>query len=634
MTQNNKSALSSMLDVDFKGIPLELQAIPRWVMWSLVNRNGTDAKIPFTINGTAASSTNPDKWASFDDVADTYIYGGFSGLGFVFTGEDYHGIDIDDCRDPVTGELSELAVELLDRVAGYAEVSPSGTGIKMFVKTNLDSSRTLKDKGIELYRDGRYFTVTGHALPGHESVSDEVQDLSWFIEKHFNESLGEVFSGDAFETYKPTLEDWDLDRVEAEVLPHLNPDMGYDDWFRVGTALHHQGQGDHEWLEAWDAWSAGSDKYSEGMCQAKWDSFSEQRSQGRGAYTLASLLKITKAARATSKVFKANPKEPFHLKTIPELLAQPPIQWLVKGVLPRKGFAVLFGASGSGKTFITLDLCLAVARGVDWHGVKVKQRGVVYVAAEGGGGLAGRIKAYQRHHRVDLSEVPFSAITAGLSLLDGDDARVIESIESMSAKGNDVGLVVLDTLNRSMGGGDENSSQDMGKFIAAASRIGEKTGSLVLIVHHCGKDASKGARGHSSLKAALDAELELKRQEDLRVLTVSKVRDGPDGQQFAFKLNSIKLGVDEDLEDIESCVAVESDIPKTKIRPEGKWQKRVYDLLDIPLSDGMTQSQILDLISEDEGLPERWKESVIKAIDTLIEKGVILLNNNQLLCLS
>lgn len=307
-----------MLDVDFKGIPLELQAIPRWVMWRLVNKGGRDTKVPFTIDGTPASSTNADKWASFDDVADAYMFDtdkGFSGLGFVFTGEDYHGIDIDDCRDPVTGELSWLAVELLDRVAGYAEVSPSGTGIKMFVKTNLDSSRTLKDKGIELYRDGRYFTVTGHALPGHQSVSDEVQDLSWFIEKHFNESLGEVFSGDAFETYKPTLEDWDLDRVEAEIMPHLNPDGGYEEWLLVGAALHHQGQGEREWLDAWNIWSALSDKYNEGECDAKWDSFSEQRGQGRGAYTLASLLHKTKDARVETKVaeIKAKTEEALEL---------------------------------------------------------------------------------------------------------------------------------------------------------------------------------------------------------------------------------------------------------------------------------------------------------------------------------
>lgn len=315
MYQKNKYATGKMLDVYLKGIPLELQAIPRWVMWRLVNKGGRDTKVPFTIDGTPASSTNADKWASFDDVADTYIYGGFSGLGFVFTGEDYHGIDIDDCRDPETQELSELAVELLDRVDGYAEVSPSGTGIKMFVKTNLDSSRTLKDKGIELYRDGRYFTVTGHALAGHASVSDEVQDLSWFVEKHFNESLGEVFSGDAFETYKPTLEDWGLDRVEAEIMPHLNPDGGYEEWLLVGAALHHQGQGDHEWLDAWNTWSALSDKYNEGECQAKWDSFSEQRGQGRGAYTLASLLHKTKDARVETKVaeIKAKTEEALEL---------------------------------------------------------------------------------------------------------------------------------------------------------------------------------------------------------------------------------------------------------------------------------------------------------------------------------
>ena len=288
-------------------IPEDLKSIPRWVLWRYVKKpkpNGTNvwAKVPFGIDGKPASSTDPRTWATYDEAADYLIFNDFDGLGIVL-GDDLHGIDLDDCRDPVTGELTDFAQEVLDKVDGYAEVSPSGTGIKIFSHTNLDSSRTKKEFGVELYKDGRYFTVTGHQLDGHGHLPFSQQDLSWMIKKVWGEGMSApVVSGGgdgiaSLALYRPVLDGWDLDRVIDEVLPHIDPDDGYAEWLSVGAALHHQGEGDPEWLEAWDNWSAGSGKWIEGVCAAKWGSFSTQRSQGRGAVTLATLLKKTKEAR-------------------------------------------------------------------------------------------------------------------------------------------------------------------------------------------------------------------------------------------------------------------------------------------------------------------------------------------------
>lgn len=293
------------LPVQLDGIPTELKTIDRWVMWQLVQRKGRWTKMPLTVDGRSASSTDPNTWTTYDEVCDALIMGeGFDGIGLVL-GEDVQGIDLDDCRDPVSGGLSDLATEVLDRVDGYAEVSPSGTGIKIFAKTNIDGSRTKKELGVELYKNGRYFTVTGHQINGHASMSGETQDLGWFVERVWGESLaggagggGLADAGEmALALYKPQLEDWELDRVMTEVLPHLDPDGGYEDWLKVGAALHHQGGGDPDWLDAWDNWSALSGKWVEGVCADKWGSFSEQRGVGRGSITLASLLKKTKEKR-------------------------------------------------------------------------------------------------------------------------------------------------------------------------------------------------------------------------------------------------------------------------------------------------------------------------------------------------
>lgn len=300
MTQRPKA-----LPVELAGIPADLKAIDRWVLWRFVERSRPDgskvwAKLPMSVTGRAASASNPADWASYDAVCDEFILGdGYDGIGLVLA-DGLHGIDLDDCRDPMTEKLTPLAQQVLARVDGYAEVSPSGTGLKVFTRTNLSSSRTKKEAGVECYVNGRYFTVTGHRLGGGTGgLPREVQDLGWFVHRVWGEDLGAVPSAseDALANYKTEVEDWDLERVVAEVLPHLDPDCGYDEWLRVGAALHHQGGGDGEWLQAWDEWSAGSGKWVEGYCEAKWDSFSQQRLQGAGAVTLRSLLKATAGAR-------------------------------------------------------------------------------------------------------------------------------------------------------------------------------------------------------------------------------------------------------------------------------------------------------------------------------------------------
>jgi hypothetical protein len=297
-----------VLPVLLESIPQDLKDIPRWVLWKSRPRKKPDgtktwAKMPYAATGTPGSSTDAKTWCTYDEAADAHMLGDYDGLGFVL-GEGLHGIDLDDCRDPITGLLSDLALEVLEKVQGYAEVSPSGTGIKIFTPTNLDGSRTKKEMGVELYRDGRYFTVTGHRINGHDYLPTCEQDLGWLVKKVWGDSLSPAaaaLEGEAGERalamYKPPLEGWDLDRVIQEVLLHLDPDSGYSDWLQVGQILHHQGKGDPEWCLAWDEWSANSGKWIDGYCAEKWDSFSQTRTQGRGVLTLASLIKQTKAKR-------------------------------------------------------------------------------------------------------------------------------------------------------------------------------------------------------------------------------------------------------------------------------------------------------------------------------------------------
>ena len=250
--------------------------------------------------------------------------------------------------------------------------------------------------------------------------------------------------------------------------------------------------------------------------------------------------------------FGASPEAPprsktrFHLQTGSEMLAMRPLRWRVKRVLPEQGVAAVYGASGSGKSFLVLDLALALCRGSAWFGNRVHRCSVTYVCLEGAAGISLRLKALGETVPEDLL---FLTVPVNL-LMTKDLTDLVEAIRVAGAEG---GVVVVDTLNRATPGADENSSVDMGQAIAGANAIQRGLGGLVLLVSHVGKDSSRGLRGHSSLLAALDAAIEVRRDGDARSFTLAKAKDGQDGVEHHFTLDVVDLGIDEDGEPITSC---------------------------------------------------------------------------------
>jgi KaiC/GvpD/RAD55 family RecA-like ATPase len=264
----------------------------------------------------------------------------------------------------------------------------------------------------------------------------------------------------------------------------------------------------------------------------------------------------------------AHPKTPpmrYRLMRADEVVDAPPLHWLVRGVLPAAGLAALFGASGSGKSFLALDLCAAVAAGGEgWFACRVKSAPVVYVALEGEHGFSQRAKAWQLHHGRDLPG-SLRFVMQALDLRNADD--VSEIAEAVTAAGAAAGLLVIDTLNRAASGADENSVVDMGAIIAAAKDLQAKIGGLVLLIHHSGKDSSKGLRGHSSLHAALDAAIEVTRGDGRWDWRIAKSKDGDDSKAHPFKLDVVEIGEHDDGEPITSCVVVADEAPTELRRP-------------------------------------------------------------------
>jgi len=213
---------------------------------------------------------------------------------------------------------------------------------------------------------------------------------------------------------------------------------------------------------------------------------------------------------------------------------------------------------------------------------------------------------------------PFARVLCGskeLNLLDaGDVKKVVDVCRSFEKKcGKKVGIIFIDTLARSTPGGDENSSQDMGVALVNAERISTLTGANVCVVHHSGKDITKGMRGSTAIYAGLDEVFEVTRHEDdqaIRVWASRKQRDEEDSQQIFARLRVVELGVDADLETVTSCVVDYVENPF----PEGKKKDKKTGGHDILLSveeDGTSFDDLMDLTGMKKGpLIQRLKELV------------------------
>ena len=278
------------------------------------------------------------------------------------------------------------------------------------------------------------------------------------------------------------------------------------------------------------------------------------------------------ASASTAQIAPPAPKR-RRICSIPlsNLQGLPPLQYVVKTVFYKNTVAVVYGAPGSGKTFLVFDMILSAAREKEWFGKRVKTSKVLYICGEGGAGIQNRWNAYALHNSLNIDgssgdgkEIPFSVINTAVNLRSSEQ-DLNELIEDVKERGG-ADIIVIDTLNRALGGGSENDDKDMGAFFNNCSRIREETGACVIVVHHCGKSPDAGARGHSLLLGNIDTEIKVTRnkEDDCRVALVTKQRDSQDGEEFHFFLKVIELGTDEDGEPITSCVVVETDTPAKK----------------------------------------------------------------------
>ncbi len=244
------------------------------------------------------------------------------------------------------------------------------------------------------------------------------------------------------------------------------------------------------------------------------------------------------------------PRRGFRFLALDELLSEPrPTRWLIRDYLEESSLACLFGASGSMKSFVALDMGLCLATGKPWHGQDVGEPGpVFYICGEGFAGIAKRLKAWFLENDVDQSAVPFFVSNSSVEFLDGDSLQTaMLAIDELAAACGAPKMIIVDTLARNFGPGDENSTQDMGAFVAALDIIRGKFGCAVLTVHHTGLAAADRARGASAFRAAMDFEYRLEAKENVRVLSCTKSKDHEEPKDMAFEFEVVEIGWPDDL---------------------------------------------------------------------------------------
>jgi hypothetical protein len=234
-----------------------------------------------------------------------------------------------------------------------------------------------------------------------------------------------------------------------------------------------------------------------------------------------------------------------------------PVEWLIESIIPRRAFVALYAPPASFKSFIALDIAEAVATGREWMGYRVPKKGaVLYIAGEGHGGMGARVKACKiQNNSPDGANLYVIRAQINIRSSQEDFDALVAAINELIAEIDEpLELIILDTLMRMSGGGfNENSSEDMGGFITQAGKIQAIYLCAMLLIHHSGKDITKGLRGHSSLLGAVDTELEIQRQDSVinsadpsvignAILTVTKQKDGADSITVGIEVVNVEVG--------------------------------------------------------------------------------------------
>lgn len=551
--------------VSDQAIPSLLRSFPRWILWHQETQpDGKATKVP------QASTKKPEQWSPWQQVEAT-PRSPQGGIGFVLTGPVLIGgfqliaLDCDGCRDPNSGELAPWVRALLDG-AGFAEITPSGTGVRIWLLTDpglrLAHAKLRMPKGPDVPKTPEcqvfglgpagYVTVSGWPLTGHEG------EIAYWPHERLHEVFGAVGSGtgcaaDGATSLGGLPEGAGAPPGHEEILQALaahpaglallagaweglvprkpgpdgkTPPATSSEAFWKLTQLvlrasRGHGQAAAKFLvrNCGEAWERANPKYGKlSWVEGEVARAAAKTNAGKVAEMAFEPLSGTGEGGAGGSLFDdEEPAQQPGALLIPadRFVAQAGTQmFLVKNLLARTGVSLFFGAPASGKTPFVMSLALAVAGGVQqWFGRKVMRHGtVVYMVGEDSSGVGHRLKAECAARGWGLDSIAKTLLfTArpGRLIEMADAANWVREIKAVVGDG-DLAMLVIDTQNQNFGAGSENDAEDMLAFLMSLRFLSETLRCAIVMTHHPGHMNTDRARGHSSLEAAVESRFEVK----------------------------------------------------------------------------------------------------------------------------
>jgi RecA-family ATPase len=451
----------------------ELENLHQWVVWKREIRDGRPTKVPHRSCGNRrASTTDAATWSTYAECARAFVSGHGDGVGFVFTGTPYTGVDIDHCVD-ADGRPNDLAAEVVKSLASYTEISPSGDGLHIIARGDLPEGARKRDD-LEMYSEGRYFTMTGHAWAGAPQTIEERTDALHALHARI------------FQPLQPTASL----HAGSNGTGKFQPNDRHDQLKRCAVALRKQGISERAILLA-------TLEFNQERCNPPKSEDEVRR-----------LVEWTNA--------KVEPDEeerevkPLRLLTAEEVYADKIPNAVIEGMVHEGQLTNLPATNKGGKTYFSLQAAMATGAGSSFLGKATKQCNVLYVCLEMTAAmLLQRVEQIARDTGTPMPRIgenffiyaPTAQSPAGLSLL---DARQRKSLE-LTIQENNIGLVVLDTLYRFVPGAEQNDNTVMGVVFGDIADLALRSGAGVLLLDHTSRATSTGEISNSPSTSGLGA---------------------------------------------------------------------------------------------------------------------------------
>ena len=597
-------------------IPEELKERAQWAV------SGASKAPLYVVDGypVPAKSNDPATWMNFNDAC-TFAW---NNRGRVTSHTDKHGIEVkqqgycigymlsaDDpftcidldvkdasnCTDAsqwTTPDQYELYQRIILNFASFTEYSRSGKGFHIWVKGNIGKGR--RREGVEVYSQERFIVCTGNIYKNHSinerseflnnmvtqlsplKLTSDIEPIDDQPQVESDESIIEKASKAENKHKFQALWNAELDTdLHTIGLDHSQADASLVQILAFYTPNNEQ------LIRLWHQSNLGKRK------KAKREDYINLTVNKARLHTMIDNIEaaksIQKGKEIAEQLLKNHAEKKFNKSQLPffmtdeDLEKLPPPSWLVDDIIPETGIGVIYGESGSYKSFLTIDLLAHIGNGKSWFGKNTKHKPVIYIPLEGKGGIPKRIKAWKIHNHGSSN---IKVIHNPIDFRDNSNiGYLIEQIKDAELDG---GVICIDTLAQAGGDMDENSSKDMGKMIKTFQHIQQELGGVVLIVHHSGKDKGRGMRGHSSLYASLDFALEcnaLDKNKRKASFKIAKSKDGDSSLNYNFTLNIINTGNEDDGKAITS-LAVSPLVDITTIQ---KSELEKQELAELDKSD-------------------------------------------------